>query len=76
MASRFGEWVHVTEARVPSEVLGGRSTVVIPIRSAAVCGEDHVYDSRVFHACPNCASEERIPLYSILGRHRAAPPAS
>jgi len=43
---------------------------VIPLRHAAVCGDDHVYDVREFNACPNCASEERLPLFAVLDQRR------
>ena len=77
MTLRIGDWIQNAEEKLHLGNGGTRSSVVIPLRSAAVCGEDHVYDARRFHACPNCASEERIPLFAILGQRGAAPqPAS
>jgi hypothetical protein len=75
MRRQFADWVDVPAARLPSDMLAGRSVVVIPLRSAVVCADDHVYDFRQFHACPNCSSEERIPLFAILGGPKAAQPA-
>ena len=72
MTIRIGEWFHPFEARVQGDVLSGRSAVVIPLKQAAVCGEDHVYDVRQFRVCPNCASEERLPLSDVLA-HRTSP---
>ena len=53
-----------------SDILLGRSTVVIPLSRAAVCGEDHVYDSLQFGACPNCSAEERLLLVDLLAHRR------
>jgi hypothetical protein len=74
MTIRIGDWIQTAEARVQSDVLSRRSAVVIPLRTAAVCGDDHVYDARQFSVCPNCASEERIPLSTVLGRRPQAVP--
>jgi hypothetical protein len=68
MMIRIGDWIQTSESRGQTDVLSRGSGVVIPLRSAAVCGEDHVYDARQFIVCPNCASEERIPLSTALGR--------
>ena len=76
MTLRIADWIQNAEAKLHLVDGGGRSSVVIPLQSAAVCGEDHVYDARRFHACPNCASEERIPLFAILGQRAAPQPAS
>ena len=69
MTVRISDWIHAFEGRVPGDVLSGRAAVVIPLNQAAVCADDHVYDVREFRACPNCASEERLPLSDVLG-HR------
>ena len=73
MTLRIGDWIQNAEAKLRPVDESGRSFVVIPLRSAAVCGEDHVYDARRFGACPNCASEERIPLSAALGRKSETP---
>ena len=73
MTIRIGELIHSFESRVQGDVLSGRAGVVIPLNQAAVCAEDHVYDVREFRVCPNCASEERLPLSHVLA-HR--PPAA
>jgi hypothetical protein len=44
--------------------------VVIPLSRAVVCGEDHVYDSQQFAACPNCTGEDRLLLVDLLASRR------
>lgn len=84
MTIRIGDWFHAFDGRVATglppdrpaigpDVLSGRPGVVIPLGRAAVCGEDHVYDLREFRVCPNCASEERLPLSTVLAQRHAVP---
>jgi hypothetical protein len=72
MTLRIADWIQNAESKPRLADDPSRSSVVIPLRNAAVCGEDHVYDARRFGACPNCASEERIPLFAVLGHRPAA----
>jgi hypothetical protein len=76
MTIRIGEWIHSIEGRVQRDALTGRPAVVIPLSRAAVCGDDHVYDVRQFRVCPNCASEERLPLSDVLAHRSPATAAA
>lgn len=69
MNAPFADWLSFA-GRASHDVLTGRPAVVIPLRHAAVCGDDHVYDVREFNVCPNCASEQRLPLFSVLDQRR------
>src|SRR5215471_15820876 len=51
--------------------LSGRPMVVIPLSRAVVCGEDHVYDSLQFAACPNCTGQDRLLLEDLLASRRS-----